>query len=45
MAASMIPANSQMPVGLIMFLMSLLAIYGLRKVHSTPPSSEMPLAV
>ena len=45
MVASMIPANSQMPVGLIMFLMALLAVYGLRKVHSIPPSSEMPLAI
>lgn len=44
LAASMIPAQSQLPLGGLMLIMSILALLGLRRVNGKPdPSSELPV--
>ncbi|MDE1515662.1 MULTISPECIES: multidrug efflux MFS transporter EmrD [Vibrio] len=44
--AAMYPATNQLPLGMIMLLMSIIALWGLKRVYSKqPPADEMPLAV
>ncbi|ELI5733808.1 multidrug efflux MFS transporter EmrD [Vibrio fluvialis] len=44
--ASVFPASNQLPLGIIMLVMSLLALLGLRRVYKRhDPSKHMPLAV
>ncbi|RTZ17562.1 multidrug transporter EmrD [Vibrio aquaticus] len=45
LGASLIPAPDQMPLGALMLVMSVIAMFGLIRVNHTPDSSnEMPLA-
>ncbi|CSB05154.1 multidrug resistance protein D [Vibrio cholerae] len=42
----MFPASDQLPLGIIMLLMSVLALWGLKRVYTKqPPSDEMPIAI
>ncbi len=44
--AAMFPASDQLPLGIIMLLMSVLALWGLKRVYTKqPPSDEMPIAI
>ncbi|MFH0226030.1 multidrug efflux MFS transporter EmrD [Vibrio furnissii] len=44
--ASMFPASNQLPLGVIMMVMSVLALLGLRRVYKRhDPSKHMPLAI
>lgn len=46
LAASLVPAQSQLPMGILMLVMALIAMLGLHRVFSKhDPSNEMPLAV
>jgi len=42
----MYPATNQLPLGMIMLLMSIIALWGLKRVYTKqPPSDEMPIAI
>lgn len=44
--AAMFPASDQLPLGAIMLLMSVVALWGLKRVYTKqPPSDEMPIAI
>ncbi|ENM5790746.1 multidrug efflux MFS transporter EmrD [Vibrio mimicus] len=44
--AAMFPASDQLPLGAIMLLMSVVALWGLKRVYTKqPPSDEMPVAI
>ncbi|MBA5764411.1 multidrug efflux MFS transporter EmrD [Vibrio sp. 404] len=47
--ASLVPAPNQMPLGIFMLVMSLMAVYGMMKVHKCPEpvdeSEEVPLTI
>ncbi len=45
MAASFMPADNQMPLGILMLVASVFAMLGLRRVHHNVPPQEMPLTV
>ncbi|MCG3728610.1 multidrug efflux MFS transporter EmrD [Vibrio cincinnatiensis] len=46
LVASLFPATNQLPLGIIMLVMSILALFGLRRVYKhQDPSQHMPLAI
>lgn len=45
LVASAVPAHNQLPLGILMLMMSVIAIIGLRRVYKNHDSSQMPLAV